>query len=478
MSAHHAIKWSFLSETASKAIQPLVFVILARLLTPEDYGVVASATMVISFSQVFWEAGMSKSIIQYQGDRQAAANVAFWVNNALGFVVAVILVATSGLFAEKIFHDVRVALVLQVMSLQVFLSAASSIHTALLQKDMNFKSLFWVRITTVAIPGLFSIPLAFHGMGYWALVAGTLAGQAVQLVMLWQISLWKPELRFDFLIAKRLISFGGWVAISGLLCWFYIWADSLIVVIYLGSRDLGLYRVGNAFVTMIFGFVFGPLLPVLYSHFSNIQDNQELMKNTLVKVIKIITFLSIPMAFFIAVNSSFIANVVFGGKWQGVELVIAVLALMDGYSYIAGANGEAYRAIGQPYYETKIMALSLGFYLVGYWLSIQHGLEVFLWTRLSLSLAAMSVHLWVAKKIFNLSIKSILIYALKISLVCLPTVFIGGIIHFDSSLVSQTAILLTSTFLLTVSLFLVEKNGLIPNLLILVTRMKNNAKVV
>jgi len=76
-SVHAALKWSFLGEIASKAVTPVVFVVLARLLTPEDYGVVAAATMVISFSQIFWEAGMGKAIIQYRGDRTVAANAAF-----------------------------------------------------------------------------------------------------------------------------------------------------------------------------------------------------------------------------------------------------------------------------------------------------------------------------------------------------------------------------------------------------------------
>ena len=157
MSVRHALKWSFLSELASKAVQPLVFVILARLLTPEDFGVVAAATMVISFSQIFWEAGMGKAIIQYQGDRVAAANAAFWVNNALGVVVVGALVAISGWVADRIFHDPRVALVLWVMALQVFLSASVSVHVALLQKDMQFKHLFWVRLATVAGSGLGSV---------------------------------------------------------------------------------------------------------------------------------------------------------------------------------------------------------------------------------------------------------------------------------------------------------------------------------
>lgn len=116
VSITHALKWSFLSEIASKAISPLVFVILARLLTPDDYGVVAAA-MVISFSQIFWEAGMGKAIIQYQGERAAAANVAFWINNALGVGVAGVLVAVSGGVANRIFRDPRVTRVLRARAL-------------------------------------------------------------------------------------------------------------------------------------------------------------------------------------------------------------------------------------------------------------------------------------------------------------------------------------------------------------------------
>jgi O-antigen/teichoic acid export membrane protein len=244
------------------------------------------------------------------------------------------------------------------------------------------------------------------------------------------------------------------------------------VGIYLGPQELGLYRVGNTFVMMIFGFMFGPVLPVLYSHFSKIQHDLELLRKTLFKVMNIITFLAIPTAFFIVANSNFIADVVFGDKWQGVELVISVLALMHGYSYIVGAKGEAYRAVGKPFYETTILALSLPFYLVGYWLSVQQGLEVFLWTRFGLAMTAFIVHLWVAKKAVNLSIKSSLIYILKISLICLPVVLFGNLLHFENVLLNQITIFFISSFILVISLFFVERNDLVPSILALINRKK------
>lgn len=226
MNISRALKWSFLSGITSRGIQPLVFVILARLLTPEDYGVVAAATMVISFSQIFWEAGMGKAIIQYSGEHSTAASTAFWINSFLGVVVAGLLIKMSGTLADNIFHDHRVEPVLQAMTLQILLSAIVSVHIALFQKDMHFKKLFWVRLLTVGIPGLVSIPLAWKGMGYWALVVGTLTGQTLQVLLIWQMSKWHPTWQFNYSIAKKLLRFGSWVACTGLLGWFYLWTDN------------------------------------------------------------------------------------------------------------------------------------------------------------------------------------------------------------------------------------------------------------
>lgn len=464
MSLTHAIKWSFLAEVASKAITPLIFVVLARLLTPEDYGVVAAATMVISFSQVFWEAGMSKAIIQYQGERDAAANSAFWVNNLLGVAVASLLVATSSLIAESVFQDSRVTAVLQVMSIQVVLGAVTSVPTALLQKDMRFKRLFLVRVLTVSAPGLLSIPLAWHGMGYWALVAGMLIGQAVQVVVLWRASAWRPAFVFDFAVASRLAKFGAWVAASGLLSWFYLWADSLVVGVFLGSHDLGLYRTGNTLVIMVYAVLLGPMLPVLYSHFSQNQGNRDLVRDVLQRATRFISFVAIPIAFLLYAFAQPIGWFVFGERWQGIEVVIAIMALAHGLSCTVGANGEAYRAIGRPDYETKIMALSLLMYGCAYWLSVQQGFETFLWTRLILVPVALLIHFWVAHSALEFPVARTFGYIAKVSAVGIPLVFIGhNLALFGDALPQQLVVAIPTAAVLTISyLWLIERNALIP----------------
>lgn len=389
-------------ELVSRAIQPLIFIVLARLLTPDDYGVMAAAVMVMSFTQIFWEAGMGKALIQRQGNIDEAANAAFWINLVIGIIISGLLLIFADAIAEHLFQDQRVSAVVQVMTLQIMLGALGSVPVALLQKDLRFNKLFWVRISTVALPGLFSIPLAWYGFSYWALVAGTLVGQLAQVIVLWRVNAWRPRRSFSSQVAIDLAKFGSWVGLTGLLAWFYIWIDSLFIGSYLGTRDLGLYRTANQFVTMIFGFLFAPVLPVLYSHLSSIQYDNDKLRDFFMRVIRIITFISIPLAFGIYALGDELGVVVFGENWVGIGFVISILALMHGFSWVVGANGEVYRAIGRPSLETIVNISALLIYLVGYYISIQQGFITFVWTRLALAMGAMFLHIgfgWLALRL-------------------------------------------------------------------------------
>jgi O-antigen/teichoic acid export membrane protein len=463
LSFARAFKWSFLGETATRTISPLVLVILARLLAPEDFGVIAAAVMVISFSQVFWDAGMSKALIQFQGNREAAANVAFWTNMVLALVVAGSLVLASQVIAERVFHDPRVALVLQVLAVQVLLSAACSVQAALLQKDMQYKALFWVRLATTAMPALLSVPVALVGGGYWALVAGTLLGQFVQLLMLWRMTTWRPGFTFDEAVMRRLAKFSSWVIVSGLSGWFYLWADSFIVGMHLGAHDLGLYRSGNALVMALTSMLIGPLLPVLYSHLSDFKGDRREVREVLVRVMRAITVISIPFGFALCLLAEPVTRLIFGPAWDGVGTVVAIMALTHGFAWTVGANGEAYRAIGRPDYETKIMAGALPVYCIAYWIGAQHGLLIFLWTRLAATVFGIAVQLWVAKLAFDIPVLRTLAHFAQISAMGAPALLLGyyGRGLGADALVEQAALLTLAVAWIAGCFWFLERNGLV-----------------
>jgi O-antigen/teichoic acid export membrane protein len=361
--------------------------------------------MVIGFSQIFWEAGMAKALIQRQTNLDQACNAAFWINAILGVVISLLLLLLAASIATLIFHDARVTAVLQVMTLQILLGATASVHTALLQKEMHFRQLFWVRFISVSAPALASIPLAWIGMGYWALVAGTLAGQSAQVVMLWRAGSWRPKLAIDFVVAKEMMRFGGWVSATGILVWFYAWADSLIVGMYLGSYELGLYRTGNHLVIMLFAIVFGPVIPVFYSHLSRMTQDTPRIAQTLEKAIKVVALLSIPISISIFALAESLEATLFGAQWKGIGFIIGAMALMHGLSWLVALNGEAYRAMGKPSLETIVTGSMLAVYLVTYVVSIRSGLEYFVWARVALAALAFAFHLLVARLIISIALR-------------------------------------------------------------------------
>ena len=212
----HAFKWSILGEATSRLVGPAVLLVLARLLTPEDFGVVASATIVTSLCQAVADAGLGKALVQHRGPVAPFADAAFWISLPISIVLALVLMAGAAPIAS-FFGDVRVEAVVRLLALQVPFEAIAAIFTALLQRELAFRQLFWVRLLTAGLPALVSIPMALHGLGYWALVAAALAGQVLQCLVLWHCSQWHPQRRLDRAAAGQLVRFGRWTAISALL---------------------------------------------------------------------------------------------------------------------------------------------------------------------------------------------------------------------------------------------------------------------
>ena len=473
MSFTHALKWSFFSELAAKAIQPVTFIVLARMLTPEDFGVMTAGMMVIAFSQIFWEAGMGKALIQRQTQIKEAANAAFIINITLGILIAALLYLCAQPIAQVFFQDERVTAVLQVMTLQILLGALGSVQTALLQKEMSFKKLFWVRFATVSLPGLASIPLAMNGWGYWALVVGTLAGQFAQVLMLWRMSHWRPGLTADEAVTKEVARFGAWVGATGLLAWFYAWADSMVIGHYLGTFDLGLFTTGAKLAAIVYAMIFGPILPVLYSHLSRIGSERESLKKLAELVVASLTLIALPIAITLSVFSHHIEIVVFGDKWSGLGFVFASMAIMHGCSWIVGMNGEFYRAMGKPSYETIVTTLTLIVYLGVYLWVIHSGLEKFVVVRAALALAALFIHLAVLKKILKIDIFMAIKRIGLVTILSMAIIFLareGATLLSDNSSLQLALGLFFSGILMTAFLFYLERNGVIRQFFYLMNR--------
>lgn len=393
----HASKWSMLTEISSKVLDPLVFLILAWFLTPNDYGIVSFAVMIISFCGIFWETGLSYALIQQERNVNTAANVVFWTNALIGVSCYVIVLLFAGPIADLL-NEPNLASVIQVQGLIIIISALYTVPRALSKRDFNFRLLFKVQILTTLIAQIFiTLPLAWLGYGYWSLVTGALVGSLIQLILLWIGCSWRPQMKYDLVIAKKLFSLGSWLILEALLAWMVVWIDSFIVGYFLGSHYIGVYRTGVQFVMMIFSLVTSPLYPLLFSYFSRMQGDLNQLQEGFIKATKIFFLVSIPASFGFFLTAENITNVLFNSNWIDLTPVIAIMGLRAGQAHSWAAIPDVLRSIERTDLNTKLMLVSQIVFIPLFIISIQYGFILFLWTRLLMTIVFIPINMLIAK---------------------------------------------------------------------------------
>lgn len=390
-----AALWSVAGEFVARLVPPAVVAYLVRILPAEDFGVVAAAMIVIGFCQVFWDAGLSRALVQTDADERGAANVVFWTSLAIA-IVAYLLVLALALPLSRLFSDPRLVSVLPVIGLQILLAATSASFTALLQRRMEFRRIFVARLSNALVAAATTLLMVSRGYSYEALIGGVLAGSLGQLVVLVVASRWRPHRGYDRAIALSLWRFSRWAMLTGLLAWFFVFADSLIVGAWLDTRSLGIYNTTTSLMALTLGLCVAPILPVLYSLLVKMRGAPEELRQSLVRASRAIAFVVAPVSAIAIALSGPTAAVMFGPSWSGVEQLLVPIALAAAFSWLAVANNEAYRARGEPELETRIMLVCAIVYLAGYLVAIRFGLTAFAWTRCGLAAFGFAVHLWFA----------------------------------------------------------------------------------
>jgi O-antigen/teichoic acid export membrane protein len=402
-----SVKWTALGEIASRSIQPLVILILARFLSPADFGIIGVAMIAIGLAQILQDFGLGKTLIQRETDVEESANVIFWTNIIFSVSIYLIIYFTAPLLAI-FFNEPGLVTVLRVLCLQIILFSLISVHQALFQRDFQFRKLFFIRLASAGMPGIISIPLALSGYGVWSLVFGTLAGALFQVLIYWKASPWRPHFQYDFKLARKLVNFSSWIAMEAFLGWIIMWGDSIVLGHFLGVKELGVYRIGVTAIFLIFGIFFNPVLPIAYSAFSRLQADRSELRTSFLRITKIIASVSLPIGIVLVVLYQPIASLFFGHKWQGIGMVIALIGLKDAISWIVGLNPEVYKAIGRPDVNSKLYLILVLYYIPVYLIAAPYGLVVFCVARLIVSAISVVLHVWLSKRYLQIGYLSFL----------------------------------------------------------------------
>ena len=228
----NATKWSALTEILSKLITPITSMVMARLLTPEAYGVVATFSIIIALADIFSDAGFQKYLIQKEFkddlERNQHTNVAFWSN----LIMSLALWGLIAIFCQPLASLVGspgLGFALVISCAGIPLTGFCSIQMALMKRDFDFKTLFWRRLVAILIPIFVTIPLAVWLRNYWALILGNLAMHIANAIFLSFKSNWKPGKFYSFKILKEMFSFCSWSLVDSLLVWATVYVDIFFI---------------------------------------------------------------------------------------------------------------------------------------------------------------------------------------------------------------------------------------------------------
>lgn len=405
-----AVKWTYLQNLLPKIVRPLSVIILARLLSPSTYGILAVATTTLTFLEIFRDFGLSKALIQdNEHEETKMFTIVFWFNLVLSILLSGLLVLFAPSVAE-FFHSPESTPVIQVLSLSLVFSALASVHRAILIRKMLFNKLFSVNVLPSLAPFFITIPLAYAGFGVWSLVSGMLASSIMTVFFLWYHVPWRPTFKIDFTIAPSILKFGFWVVLEALMGWFYISGDNVIVGHYLSTRDFGMYTVSYNMVVLLLSIVLTPMTSIAYPALSKLQHEKNLLGIQLCKLMRLSALASLPIGFGIFVVAGSAGAIIFGQKWTGIETPLALLAATQGLSWVVASNSEAFRAMGRPDIVPKFQIYKLFYTVPAYIIGAQYSLEVFCFVKLGVVIVGLFIWLFVTAKVFLFSFQTLYEY--------------------------------------------------------------------
>lgn len=407
-----ATKWSSLSEIIAKLLTPITSMILARILAPEIFGIVASINVVISFCDLFTDAGFQKYIIQHETQSdvtiESYANVAFWTNLVISFT----LWGLISLVAEPVATIVGCqgkSMAIIVACANLPLTSFSSIQMALLKREMNFKPLFYSRIITIFVPVCVTVPLAIMTRSYWAMIAGTIATNLITVLTMLVLLKWRPKFQFRFYLLKRMFDFSIWSLLESVLVWMINWGDVFIVSGILSSYYLGLYKTSMNLINQVFATVSAATVPVLLSALSRLQNDDEKFRNVYYRFSFYSGLLLIPMGVGLFVFRDTVCVIGLGEEWLEASTLMGTWGLVSAVAILLNSyNGNVLIAKGRPKLSVVIQIVQIAFIVPAVYIGAKTGFENLSYLRAAVRVVGMIVHCLAVKRIADISFKKVM----------------------------------------------------------------------
>lgn len=318
--------WSFGDLVGNQGGQFIIQVVLARMLLPEDFGLIGMILIFIAISNSITDSGFTQALIREQKVTQTDYSTVFYFNIAVSFFIYTLLYLTAPAISS-FYSQPDLTMLIRVLSLGVIINSFAIIPRAMFTKEVNFKVQAKVNLTASILSGVFAVGAAFAGLGVWSLVIRQLTMNAVQSLFLSLSRKWMPSFVFSWKSFKRLFGFGWKLLISGLIDTIYTNIFFLIIGKQYSARSLGYYTNASKFSDVAAQTLTATLQRVTYPVLSSLQDDENRIKQAFRKIIKLSGFIIFPVMAGIAAIAGPLIHLVLGEQWAGMVVYFQLLCI-------------------------------------------------------------------------------------------------------------------------------------------------------
>jgi teichuronic acid exporter len=308
------IFWSFMDSFGVYLIKFFFSIVIARTLSPEDYGLMGMIVIFISLGQMIMQSGFSSALIQKKACTTTDLSTAFWFNLVAALIIYILLFFSAGAIAS-LFQKPILIPITRVSAIGILLNALSSVHTATLIRGMDFKKITWINLGGALISGTTGLVMALHGYEVWALVFQTLVGSFIYLTGLWITSNWIPRLVFDIESLRSLFKFGYKILLQGLTDVIFTKLYFPLIGKFYTTSQLGFYTNANRFYEVFVRQTTTSFTRVMFPAFAGIQDERKRFNSNYVRSFNLMTALMFIVSVILIISSRPFVSIALTEKW-------------------------------------------------------------------------------------------------------------------------------------------------------------------
>jgi len=344
--AFSGVIWKMAERMGSQFVSIIVGIILARLLTPEDYSVVAVVSIFFVFCNVFITGGLNTALIQKKDADELDFSTVLFVSLPISVIIYLIMFFAAPVIANLYNKEILVP-VIRVMSLTLIITAYQGVVSAKISNDLAFKKTFIPAFVSIAISAVIGIIMAYKGFGVWALVAQQMSSAIISSIILTYVSKIKFKIAFSFERLKKLFDYGWKMFISSVIAVIYDEIKPLIVGVKFSTVDLAYYNKGKSYPQMLNSSICDTISAVLFPVISKFQDSREDVLSITRKFMQVSSYIVTPVLVgFFVVSDNFI-ELLLTGKWLPSSAYIKIFCVSFIFNIVQTANLQAIRAIGR-----------------------------------------------------------------------------------------------------------------------------------